>query len=151
MTLGFIFHNGNGSIKATAIYGLGEIECQKDTAELLALAFTPKLDSALKQIISYDRNENGQALSDGLLAIYKKDIQAADGKAEAISVDSVEQGSNFYTSLDRTCWLCDENTLALNVSIHYFIIWDLAFYATVVGKEGMNKAHRYWCRLPSAK
>jgi hypothetical protein len=43
-----IFRNEDGSIEATAIYGLGEIECQKDTAELLALAFTPKLNAALK-------------------------------------------------------------------------------------------------------
>jgi hypothetical protein len=45
-----IFHNGNGSVEAMAIYGLGKIECQKNTAELLALAFTPGLNAALKQI-----------------------------------------------------------------------------------------------------
>jgi hypothetical protein len=43
-----IFRNDDGSIKATAIYRLGKIEWQKDTAELLALAFTPKLNAALK-------------------------------------------------------------------------------------------------------
>ena len=34
-----IFRNDNGSIKAMEFYGLGEIECQKDTAKLLALAY----------------------------------------------------------------------------------------------------------------
>jgi hypothetical protein len=48
------------AIEATAIYGLGEIECQKDTAELLALAFTPKLNATLQPIISYDRDETKQ-------------------------------------------------------------------------------------------
>ena len=43
-----IFRNDDGSIEATAIYRLGEIECQKDTAELLALAFTPRLNAAFE-------------------------------------------------------------------------------------------------------
>jgi hypothetical protein len=30
-----IFHNADDSLEAMAIYGLGEIECAKDTAELL--------------------------------------------------------------------------------------------------------------------
>jgi hypothetical protein len=38
-----IFNNEDGSVKPTAIHRLGEIECQKDTAELLALAFTPSV------------------------------------------------------------------------------------------------------------
>jgi hypothetical protein len=48
-----IFRNDDGSIEATAIYGLGEIECQKDTAELLALTFTPKLNAALERMVHY--------------------------------------------------------------------------------------------------
>jgi hypothetical protein len=67
-----IFRNDDGSIKATAIYGLGEIECQKDTAELLALAFTPMLNAALKRIVSYVRSDDGQLISDGTLAVYNK-------------------------------------------------------------------------------
>jgi hypothetical protein len=43
-----IFRNDDASIAATDIYGLREIECQKDKAELLALAFNPKLNAALK-------------------------------------------------------------------------------------------------------
>jgi hypothetical protein len=68
-----IFRNNDGSIEATSIYGLGEIECQKDTAELLALAFTPMLNAALKRIISYVRSDDGQLLRDGTLAVYKKE------------------------------------------------------------------------------
>ncbi len=41
--------HGQGSFRAD----------QKDTAELLALAFTPKLNAALKRIVQYKRNENG--------------------------------------------------------------------------------------------
>jgi hypothetical protein len=39
------------------------------------------LNAALKQIVGYERKENGQLVSDGLLAIYKKNIQEAEGKA----------------------------------------------------------------------
>jgi hypothetical protein len=69
-----IYRNGDRGIVATGICGLGEIECQKDTAELLALAFTPRLNAALKRIVKYDRNENGQLRSDGSLAVYKNRI-----------------------------------------------------------------------------
>ena len=137
-----------------AIYGLGEIECQKDTAELLALAFTPKLNAALKRIVHYERNENGQLISDGTLAVYKKNsqgaehetgepgernTQGAEGEAEGEGVE--QQSTLFYAILDRTPRLADEDTLVLNVPIRVFITGDLAFYATVVGKEGMDKAH----------
>ncbi len=147
-----------------AIYGLGEIECQKDTAELLALAFTPKLNAALKRIVHYERNENGQLISDGTLAVYKKNsqgaehetgepgernTQGAEGEAEGEGVE--QQSTLFYAILDRTPRLADEDTLVLNVPIRVFITGDLAFYATVVGKEGMDKAHCHWCKLPSAQ
>jgi hypothetical protein len=39
----------------------------------------------------------------------------------------------------------------LNFPICVFITRDLAFYATVVGKEGMDKAHCHWCKLSSAQ
>jgi hypothetical protein len=50
-----IFHNADASVEATAIYGLGKIECAKDTCKLSSLAFTPMLNSALKRIASYER------------------------------------------------------------------------------------------------
>jgi hypothetical protein len=68
-----IFRNHNGSIKATAINGLGKSECQKNTAELLALAFTPRLNVALNRIVCYVRNDKGQLVSDCRLAVYKKE------------------------------------------------------------------------------
>jgi hypothetical protein len=121
-----IFRNADNSIKATAIYGLGEIECAKDTGELLALAFIPKLNASLEEIISYDIDENGKLVSDGALAVHKKSIfLPTDG-----------DGPSFY---------------ALNVPIRMFITGDLAFYATMVGKEGMDKAHCHWCKLPSSQ
>ncbi len=43
-----VFRNLDGSIKVMVIYGLGESECQKATAKLLALAFTPRLNTAFK-------------------------------------------------------------------------------------------------------
>jgi hypothetical protein len=176
-----IFRNDDGSIKATAIYGLGEIECQKDTAELLALAFTPMLNAALKRIVSYVRSDDGQLISDGTLAVYnkkenlprqgpereteeagKRNPQGAEGKAPSDpnfnqgaegdpETDAVEPTSTFYAILDRTGRLGDEDTLVLNVSICVFITRDLAFYAIVVGKEGMDKVHCHWCKLPSAQ
>jgi hypothetical protein len=75
-----ILCNNNGSIKAMELYGLGEIECQKDAAKLLALAFTLRLNAALKQIVRYKRRDNRQlVIRDGSLAVYKKDnIQGAE-------------------------------------------------------------------------
>jgi hypothetical protein len=77
---------------AAAIYGLGEIECAKDTGDLLALAFIPRLNAALKCIIQYKRDNNGKLLSDGMLSIYKK--AAEEGERE--------ETSTFYAILDRT-------------------------------------------------
>jgi hypothetical protein len=144
-----IYRNGDGSIKATAIYGLGEIECQKDTGKLLALAFTPMLNAALRRIVKYERDENGKILSDGSLAIYTKNIVDHVGAEGDSSVDRVgtenssldgartegEPKGCFYAILDRTGPFCDEDTLVLNVPIRIFITGDLAFYATVVGKN----------------
>jgi hypothetical protein len=182
-----IFRNDDRSIEATAIYGIGEIECQKDTAKLLALAFTPMLNAALKRIIYYVRSGDRQLLSDGTLAVYNKkenvprqegaehereehetekagerNPQGAEGEAPSDpnfnqgaegdpETNVVEQASKFYAILDRTGRLGDEDTLVLNVPIRVFITGDLAFYATVVGKEGMDKAHCHWCKLPSAQ
>ena len=153
-----IFRNHNGSIKAMAINGLGESECQKDTAELLALAFTPRLNVALKQIVCYKRNDKGQLVSDGRLAVYKKENlgQGVEREMEE-ATERIPQGaegkptSTLYAILDRTGQLGDEDTLVLNVPISVFITGDLAFSATVVGKEGMDKAHCHWCKLPSAQ
>jgi hypothetical protein len=149
-----IFRNDDDSIEATAIYGLGEIECAKDTGELLALAFTPKLNAALKRIISYERDENGKLLSDGMLTVFKKNVPlsadrtGAEGDSQGAEGDSPEtQDSTFYAILDRTYRRSPEDTLVLNVPIRVFITGDLAFYATVVGKEGMDKAHCHWCKL----
>jgi hypothetical protein len=129
-------------VKATAIYGIGEIECQKDTAELLALACTLRLNATLKRIVCYVRSGNGQLVSDGTLAVYNKkenlvrqgaeceteearerDPQGAEGKVTSgqnlnqgaegdPETDAVEQTSTFYAILDRTDRLGDEDTLA---------------------------------------
>jgi hypothetical protein len=143
-----IFRNADGSLEAMAIYGLGEIECTKDTAELLALAFTPKLNLAFHRIISYKRAGNGRRVSDGLLTIYRKNIVVpVDGAADGVG----REASTFYAILDRTGPVSQEDTLKLNVPIHVFITGDLAFYATIMGKEGMNKAHCHWCKLRSSQ
>lgn len=139
-----IYRNADQSIKATAIYGLGEIECAKDTGDLLALAFIPRLNMALKRIISYQRDENGKLVSDGTLAVYKKQ-RGAEGEEQGA------EGDVFYAILDRTERLCPIDTLELNVPIRVFITGDLAFYATVLGKEGMDKAHCIWCKLKRAE
>jgi hypothetical protein len=117
----------------------------KDTSELLALAFSFKLNSALKRMISYERDGNGKIVSDGALAVYKKNNipPHVDGMAEQEERDA----SMFYTNLDRTGRVSEEDTLELNVPIPVFITGDLAFYATIMGKEGMDKAHCHWCKL----
>jgi hypothetical protein len=71
--------------------------------------------------------------------------QGAEGDPETDDAKLVT--STFYAILDRTGPLGDEDTLVLNVPV----TGDVAFYATVVGKEGMDKAHCHWCKLPSAQ
>jgi hypothetical protein len=118
------------SVTATAIYGLGEIECGKDTGDLLALAFTPKLNAALKRIIDYQRDENGKLVSDGTLAVYQRAGNAGQAAEGELS---------FYAILDRTGQQDVNDTLVLNMPIRVFITGDLAFYATVAGKEAWTK------------
>ena len=62
---------------------VGEIECAKDTGELLALAlaFLSRLSAALKRIIRYERDEKGNLVSDGTLRVYHQRADEA-GKAE---------------------------------------------------------------------
>jgi hypothetical protein len=99
-----IFRNDDGSIEATAIHGLGEIECQKDTAKLLALAFTPKLNAALKRIVSYVRGNEGQLVSDGTLAVYKKENLPRQQGAECKMEEAGErnpQGAEREAPSDR--------------------------------------------------
>jgi hypothetical protein len=139
------------------------------------------LNAALKRISSYVRGNEGQLVSDGTLAVYKKENLPRQGaereteetgernpqgaEGEALSDRNFNQGaegdpetndaelvtSTFYAILDRTGPLGDEDTLVLNVPIRVFVTGNLAFYATVVGKEGMDKAHCHWCKLPSAR
>ncbi len=59
-----IFRNHNGSIKATAINGLWVSEFQKDTAALLALAFTPRSNVALIHIVCFLINDKFQLVTD---------------------------------------------------------------------------------------
>jgi hypothetical protein len=51
----------DNSIAATAVYEPGEIECKKDTADLIELAFTPKLNAELKGIVDWKRNAKGKS------------------------------------------------------------------------------------------
>jgi hypothetical protein len=120
------------------------LECVQKYKEGLALAFTPKLNAALKRIITYQRDADGKLISDGSLTIWKQ----PEGEPEADPLDGV---SSVYAMLDGTYRLCDEDTLVSNVPIRVFIMGDLAFFKTVVGKEGMGKAHCHWCKLPSSQ
>ncbi len=132
--------NADQSVEATAICGLGETECAKDTGDLLALAFIPRLNMALKRIISHQRDENGKLVSDGTLAVCKKQ-RGAEGEEQGA------KGDVFCATLDRMERLCPIDTLELNAAIRVFITGDLAFHATMLGKEGVDKAHCIWCKL----
>ena len=90
------------AFNATAIYGLREIECAKDTGELLALAFLPRLNAALKRIIRYQRDKNGNLVSDGTLGVYsQKRANEAEGNAdEAGEAEGNADEVSFYAILD---------------------------------------------------
>jgi hypothetical protein len=129
------------SIVATPACELGEIECKKDTGDLLALAFTPELNAALKRIVIHERNADGKLVSDGKLSIHRKAMQGS----------AASKPSFHHAVLDRTGPLLIDNTLAHAANIRVFITGHLAFHAAVVGKEGMDKAHCLWCKLESAE
>jgi hypothetical protein len=48
---------------------------------------------------------------------------------------------------NRTGMQCVHDTLENSVPIRVFMTGDLAFCATVLGKDGMDKAHCLWCKL----
>jgi hypothetical protein len=79
--------------------------------------------------------------SDGLLSVHRK--KAVEGDAAS--------KPTFYAVLDRTGLLSDDDALEHTVPICVFITGDLAFHATVAGKEGMDKAHCHWRKLKSAE
>jgi hypothetical protein len=136
--------NADSRVKATAICRLGVIKCKKDTGELLALAFTPRLNAALKKIIGHQQdNNNAKLASDGTLTVYEKN-QGVEG-------DAGVAGPTFCTVLDEREQLCPHDTLEISVPIHVFITGDLACHTCVLGKEGMDKAHCLWCKLKSVK
>jgi hypothetical protein len=55
------------------------------------------------------------------------------------------EGSGLYAILDREKTAeNDEEVLKLPICV--FVTGDLAFYFTVVGKEGMDKAHCFCCQ-----
>jgi hypothetical protein len=45
---------------------LREVKCAKETGKLLALAFLPKTDMALRKTTSRQRDKNGKLESDGM-------------------------------------------------------------------------------------
>jgi hypothetical protein len=132
-----IYRKCDGIIVAEAIYGLAEIECPHDNGALLQQTVLPKLNAALKRIINYERDAStGEIVRDGWLSMYKK-VQA-DGRAT--------EGDGLYAVLDRKEKTLENDEEVLKVPIRVFVTRDLAFHFTVVGKEGMDKAHCFWCR-----
>jgi hypothetical protein len=57
----------------------------------------------------------------------------------------------FHAILDRAEQSCPLDTLEINVSIRAFITGGLACCTCALGKEGVDKAHRLWCKLKSAE
>jgi hypothetical protein len=98
----------------------------------------------LKRIIACQRDENGKLVSDGMLAIHKKQ-QGAEGE------DQGAEGDAFHAILDRTERSCPNDMLELNVPIRAFIAGDLAFCTTGLGKEGVDKSHCIWCKLKNSE
>ncbi len=78
----------------------------------------------------------GKIVRDGWLSIYKK-VQADGGAIE---------GGGLYAILDRKEKTSENDEEVLKVPIRVFVTGDLAFYFTVVGKEGVDKDHYFWCR-----
>ena len=136
-----ICRKADRDIAATAVHGLGEPQPAKDAGDLLALAFCPKLSSALKKIVNCERDENESLTSHGKPSIHKKAMEGNEGE---------EGASTSCAILDRTGRLSIDDTLFLALPIHVFITSNLAFCATAVGKEGADKAHCLWCKLEIA-
>jgi hypothetical protein len=124
------------------------MECTKDTGVLLASAFLPRLNTALKRIIKCERDGNRKLSSDGTLKVHKK-LQGAEGDADRGAEGDADPC--FHATLERTERSCPLDTLEIDVPIHVFMTGGLAFCATVLDKEGMDKAHCMWCELKKAE
>jgi hypothetical protein len=95
------------------------------------------LNATLKRIINYERDApSGKIVRDGWLSIYKK-VQPDGGAIE---------GGGLCAILDRKEKTSENDEDLLKVPIGVFVTGDLAFYFTVAGKEGMDKANFFWCR-----
>jgi hypothetical protein len=85
----------------------------------------PKINNSLKEIVYYARDETEKIVSDGTLSIFKSEVEGFYGTFK----------NEKHSSLD---------TLVHAVSIRVFITGDLAFYATILGKENSSST---WCWL----
>ena len=70
------------------IVNLAEVECKKDTSEVLRETIAPFINERLKQIVKYTRDAGGNIVGDGTIKEVRK-----RGEAEVAG----EEGRGFFS------------------------------------------------------
>ena len=100
-----------GGLKKELTFTIGEIDCTKDTSEVLKKSLAPHINSGLNRIFQYTRNEAGDVTGDGWLSVF---LLADDTFSGSFEDHVVPYGTSQY----------------LKVPIRVFITGDLALYGT---------------------
>jgi hypothetical protein len=104
-------------------FTVGELQCKKDTADLLRRSFLPIQNKAIKNIV------NG-----GWFLVYTTN----DGTVN-LSFSTLAPGE------------VANPTIVCDVPTRVFGAGDLAFYAAVLGKEDMERIWCTWCKIRKAE
>ena len=132
MVVKLIYRYQNGE-KTSTEYGLGDIECKKDTATLLKDTIIPVLEPCFKKIIKYKYGYYNEIVYDGEIKVYE-DVKDKQHEFKKISVDLTED----YRK---------EGLLKQVIPFHCFVSGNLAFYAMLLRMENHEGAWCIYCTL----
>ena len=102
-------------------YICGEIDCKKDSSEVLKRTFLKRQNDSTKKIVAGKRFAVAKNAVAGKLTLYYKRLPTADPQSRQVD-------------------LCD-------VPSRVLVCGDLAFYATILGRERMSGIWCWMCKL----
>jgi hypothetical protein len=106
---------------------IGEVECKKESSEMLWKTILTEINERLKGIMTYTRDGDSRITSDGMLWTIREPCG--------------EEHYSFQKPNDVLASVLEEKSAALR----FFITGDLAFYATVLGMEGASATACWLC------
>jgi hypothetical protein len=125
-----LFHDGQ---EMDFKYRLGQMQCKKDSYELIAQTMGPLMNIGLCSILEHDRKTPKP------IAIYRNDNIDA---ASTFIIKNISTGDN-----DTLPPGYSHVTTIPSVRVKIAITGDLAFYATMMGKPNMDSKWCYRCNL----